>query len=140
MSICQTNQPKNTDDPVNNKLRKAFIHRALWMGLLLKEMKDRGLDWEEIGHSAIFKTGCMHGEGISEQLASPDSLVEFGKTFLNEDVIKVFEMEIKKLDENDRITSYNVCYTKLLRHRMPFGTNKAYQVEDLAHNLWRQTE
>lgn len=87
---------------MTNKLRKAFVHRnALWMGLILKELKDRGLNWEEIGHAAIFKTGCMHGEGIKEQLDATDSLVEFGKTFANEDVIKIFEMDIKKHDERE---------------------------------------
>ena len=109
MSICHNNQPKNTDDVVTNKLRKAFVHRALWMGLILKEVKERGLDWEEIGHSAIFATGCMHGEGIKEQLDSVDSLVEFGKTFLNEDVIKIFEMDIKKLDENELTVEFGYC-------------------------------
>jgi hypothetical protein len=29
------------------------------MELLLKEAKQRGLEWEEIGHSAVFKTGCL---------------------------------------------------------------------------------
>ena len=110
MSSCHvSNQPANTDDVVTNKLRKAFIHRALWMGLILKEMKDRGLDWEEIGHAAIFKTGCLHGEGIKEQLAATDSLVEFGKTFLSEDVIKIFEMDIKKLDENELTVEFGYC-------------------------------
>ena len=109
MCICHNNQPKNTDDEVINKLRKGISHRAMWMGLILKEMKERGLDWEEIGHSAIFATGCMHGEGISEQLSSVDSLVEFGKTFLNEDVIKIFEMDIKKLDEKELTVEFGYC-------------------------------
>ena len=109
MCICYNNKPKNTDDPVTNKLRKAFSHRALWMGLILKEMKERGLDWESIGHSAVFKTGCMHGEGIKDQLNSPDSMIEFGKTFLNEDVIKIFEMDIKKLDENELTVEFGYC-------------------------------
>ena len=110
MCSCHVvNEPKNTDDPVTNKLRKAFVHRALWMGLILKELKDRGLNWEEIGHAAIFKTGCMHGEGIKEQLDATDSLVEFGKTFLNEDVIKIFEMDIKKHDERELTVEFGYC-------------------------------
>lgn len=109
MCICHINQPKNTGDAVTNKLRNAFSHRALWMGLLLKEMQERGLDWEEIGHSAIFSTGCMHGDGLKEKLDAPDSLVEFGKTFLNEDVIKIFEMDIKKLDENELTVEFGYC-------------------------------
>lgn len=109
MCICHTNQPKNTDDVAINKLRNAFGHRALWMGLILKEIKDRGLDWEGIGRSAIFSTGCMHGDGIKEVLNSPDSMIEFGNTFLNEDVKKVFEMDIKKLDDNELTVEFGYC-------------------------------
>lgn len=109
MCICHNNQPKNTSDEVTNKLRKSFSHRALWMGLILKELKDRGMDWEEIGHAAIFKTGCMHGDGIKDVLNSPDSMIEFGKTFLNEDVIKIFEMEILKHDESELTVEFGYC-------------------------------
>ena len=47
MSIL--NQPKILQDDVTNKLRNAIMHRGLWMGLILKEAKERGLDWEQIG-------------------------------------------------------------------------------------------
>lgn len=109
MCICHSNQPKNVDNQEINKLRNAFGHRALWMGLIIKEMKDRGLDWEDIGRSAIFSTGCMHGDQIKKKLQSPDSLVEFGKTFLNEDVQKVFEMDIKKLDDKELTVEFGYC-------------------------------
>ena len=109
MCICHSNQPKNVDNQEINKLRNAFGHRALWMGLIIKEMKDRGLDWEDIGRSAIFSTGCMHGDQIKKKLQSPDSLIEFGKTFLNEDVQKVFEMDIKKLDDQELTVEFGYC-------------------------------
>lgn len=109
MCICHNNQPKNTDDQGIVNLRNAIGHRALWMGLILKEMKERGLDWEEIGHSAIFATGCMHGDGIKDRLDSPGSLIEFGNTFLNEDVRKIFEMDIKKLDESELTVEFGYC-------------------------------
>lgn len=109
MSICSINQPRNTDDQLTNKLRGAFMHRALWMGLILKELKERGLDWEDIGHSAIFSTGCMHGEGIKERMDVPDSLVSFANTFLNDDVKKIFEMDIKKMDENELRVEFGYC-------------------------------
>lgn len=104
-----SNTPKNTDDLLTNKLRKAFMHRAMWMGLILKEMKERGMDWESVGHSAIFKTGCFHGDGIKDGLEATESLVEFGKSFLNEDVIKIFEMDIKKHDEDELTVEFGYC-------------------------------
>lgn len=104
-----TNQPKKTDDEVTNKLRAAIGHRAMWMGLILKEIKERGLDWEAIGHSAIHHTGCIHGEVIKGKLSEPDSMVEFGNTFLNEDVRKIFEMDIKRLDNDALVSEFGYC-------------------------------
>jgi hypothetical protein len=75
------NQPKNVQDDLINKLRAAIIHRGMWMGLILKEAKEKGLDWEQIGHSAVFKTGCIHGDGIKGRIGVPGSLVSFGNSF-----------------------------------------------------------
>lgn len=107
MSIL--NQPKNVQDDVINKLRGAIIHRGIWMGLILKEAKEKGLDWEQIGHSAIFKTGCLHGEGIKERMGVPGSLVSFGNTFFTEDIKKVFEIEVKTIDEDELTLEYGHC-------------------------------
>jgi len=107
--MCAINQPKNTSDPVINKIRAAVIHRGLWMGLILKEAKERGLDWEAIGHAAIFNTGCMHGDGIKSRMDVPGSLVSFGNTFFTEDIKKIFEIEVKKIDENELSLEYGHC-------------------------------
>jgi hypothetical protein len=103
------NQPKSVQDDVINKLRGAIIHRGMWMGLLLKEVKERGPDWEEIGHAAVFKTGCLHGDGIKARMGVPGSLVSFGNTFFTEDIKKIFEIEVKKLDEEELILEYGHC-------------------------------
>lgn len=103
------NQPKNTNNELINKLRGAIHHRGLWMGLLLKEMKDRGLDWEEVGRSAIFNCGCLHGEGINNRMDEKDSLVSFGNTFFNQDVRDIFEIEIKAIDEKELKLEYGHC-------------------------------
>lgn len=107
--MCTLNQPKNTDNEVINKLRNAIIHRGLWMGLILKEAKERGLDWEEIGRSAIFKTGCMHGDGIKSAMDVPGSLVSFGNTFFTEDIRKIFEIEVKEITEEVLKLEYGHC-------------------------------
>jgi hypothetical protein len=103
------NQPKNEQDEVINKLRSAIVHRGLWMGLILKEAKEKGMDWEALGHSAVFKTGCIHGDAIKEGMDVPDSLVSFGKTFFTDDIRKVFEIEVKRSDEAELILEYGHC-------------------------------
>jgi hypothetical protein len=107
MSIL--NQPKITQDDVINKLRNAINHRALWMGLILKEAKERGLDWEQIGHSAVLKTGCIHGDSIKERMDVPGSLVSFANTLFTEDIKKVFEIEVIKIDENELKVEFGYC-------------------------------
>jgi len=107
--MCTLNQPKNTDNEVINKLRNAIIHRGLWMGLILKEAKERGLDWEAIGRKAIFETGCMHGDGIKNRMDVPGSLVSFGNTFFTEDIKKIFEVNVKELTEDVMKIEYGYC-------------------------------
>jgi hypothetical protein len=103
------NQPNIVQDEVINKLRGAIIHRGMWMGLILKEVKERGLDWEQIGHSAILKTGCIHGDGLKGRMGVPGSLVSFGNTFFTEDIKKVFEIEVKEIDEDELKLEYGHC-------------------------------
>ena len=105
--MCAFNQPKNNDDATINKVRGAILHRGLWMGLILKEAKKRGLDWESIGHQAIFDTGCMHGDGIKERMDTEGSLVSFGNTFFTEDVRKIFEVEVKKLGFEKMVADFS---------------------------------
>jgi hypothetical protein len=107
--VCILNQPKLADDPAINKLRNAMIHRALWMGLLLKEMKDRGLDWEQVGHAAVLKTGLIQGEATKDRMDVAGSLVSFGRTFFNEDILKVFEIEVKTSTETELKLEYGHC-------------------------------
>ena len=36
-------------NPITTEVRKAIEHRATWMYLLLKEARDRGLEWDDFG-------------------------------------------------------------------------------------------
>lgn len=103
------NQPQNTNDPVINKLRGAIAHRGLWMGLILKQAKENGCDWEKIGHAAVFNTGCIHGDGISKRMGDKGSLVSFADIFYSEDIKKIFEIQVKRSDENELILEYGHC-------------------------------
>lgn len=103
------NQPKDENKELINKLRDAIHHRGLWMGLLLKEMKDRGLDWEDIGRKAIFNCGCLHGKGIENKMDSSESLVSFGNTFFTEEIRKIFEITVKNIDEDSLKLEYGYC-------------------------------
>jgi hypothetical protein len=103
------NVPKNTDNEVINKLRNAIHHRGLWMGLLLQEAKENGLDWESIGRNAIHKCGCLHGDNIKNGMDIEGSLVSFGNTFFTEDIKNIFEIDIKRCDEESLVLEYGHC-------------------------------
>jgi hypothetical protein len=109
MPKCIRNQPENTQDPAINNIRSAMIHRGVWMGFLLKEAKNRGLDWEQLGHSAIFEVGCIHGDAIKGRMDVPGSLVSFANTFFTEDLKKIFEVEVKELTEQVLRLEYGYC-------------------------------
>lgn len=107
MSII--NQPKNTSNSEINKIRGAIIHRGLWMGLILKEAKEKGLDWEALGRDAIFKTGLIHGDGIKSRMDDKDSLVSFGNTFFTEDIRNIFEIKVNEITEDALRLEYGHC-------------------------------
>lgn len=109
MAPAIVNEPKITNDELVDKLRAAIGHRATWMGLLLKEAKERGLNWEEIGHAAVLATGDLHGDMIKGRMEKTESLVEFAKNFLTPDVRKIFEMNVKKSDENELDIEFGYC-------------------------------
>jgi len=107
--MCNVNQPKNTDNKEINKLRNAIIHRGLWMGLILKECKKRGLDWEDIGRKAVYQCGCIHGNDIKNRMDVPGSLVSFANTFFTEDIKNIFEIQVKELTEEVLKLEYGHC-------------------------------
>lgn len=103
------NQSNHSDKEMVNKLRNAIIHRGLWMGLILKEAKDKRLDWESIGRDAVFKCGCIHGEGLKNRMDVPGSLVSFGNTFFTEDIKRIFEIDVKEINEEVLRVEYHHC-------------------------------
>lgn len=103
------NKPQNTQDDCINKCRAAIHHRGLWMGLLLQKMKEAGADWEGIGREAIEACGKMHGEGIYDRMTDKDSLVDFGNSFFTDHIKKIFEIEVKRIDEESLQLEYHHC-------------------------------
>ena len=91
------------------EVRKAIEHRATWMYLLLKEARDRGLDWDEFARPAIFKTGCLGGQSRREKMEDKNSLVDFAGVFPGETSQKVFEMEFLVQDEEQYQIDFHYC-------------------------------
>jgi hypothetical protein len=97
------------DNILVSEIRKAIEHRATWMYLLLKEARERGLDWDDFARPAIRATGCLGGQERRERMGDPDSLSGFRKVFPSETSRKVFEMEVLAADEEKYYLDFHYC-------------------------------
>jgi len=95
--------------PLITEVRKAIEHRATWMYLLLKEARERGLEWDDFGRAAIRKTGSIHGLGKKARMEDPSSMEEFQTVFAGEISRGVFEMEVVKEDQDSYHLDFHYC-------------------------------
>ena len=79
------------------------------MYLLLKEARERGLDWNEFARPAIWTTGCLGGQKRRKGMNNPDSLVEFATVFAGETSRAVFEMEVVAQDAEHYHLDFHYC-------------------------------
>lgn|GEM_PF-105253 len=100
------NESKILTDQRISALRKAIEHRAEWLFFLLDEADKAGADWEKIGRNAIFRCGCFHGVS---QFTATAYLRQFAAEFANEDVKKIFEMEIMEISDSRFCVEFNYC-------------------------------
>lgn len=98
------NKPSKSSEKID-LLRNAIEHRATWAALLIKEACKRGLD-TSFAHDAIFKCGAFHG---LNKYPRTDDLEEFAKAFANEDVVGVFEMEMKENNAEHLHIDFHYC-------------------------------
>ena len=99
------NKPQQSDT-LTDKLRGAIEHRAAWMFLLMDEARKKGLDWDDFARKAILRCGRFHGE---TKFHSESDLVKFGKAFASEDVVKIFEMDVKEASKDKLYIEFHYC-------------------------------
>lgn len=97
------------NDPVTTEVRNAIEHRATWMYLLLKEARERGLEWDDFAREAIRKTGSIHGQLKMDKMSDPSSMEEFQTVFAGETSRGVFEMEVVKQDQDSYHLDFHYC-------------------------------
>ncbi len=100
-----------TDKPTHlvSEVRKAIEHRATWMYMLLKEARERGLDWDDFAREAVRKTGSIHGQLKLDKMKDPASMEEFQTVFAGEVSRGVFEMEVVKADAEGYHLDFHYC-------------------------------
>ncbi|MFZ3070580.1 MAG: L-2-amino-thiazoline-4-carboxylic acid hydrolase [Anaerolineaceae bacterium] len=121
------NIPTITDDLTVNEVRAAIEHRATWMYLLMREARDRGLDWDDFARKAILETGTLQGGRLHVGFEEPTDLTNFSKVFAGGTVRKVFEMEV--VQENEETYQLNFHYCPLVSAWQKLGASE----EDIRH-------
>jgi len=103
------NNPAENQEQIVLEVRKAIEHRATWMYLLLKEARERGLEWDEFARPAVRATGWFHGEDKREKMGDPTSMREFATVFAAGTSREVFEMEVVAADEDKYYLDFHYC-------------------------------
>ena len=103
------NKPSVTGDEKTDMLRAAIEHRATWFCLLLEQIKEKGLDPEEIARKAVYECGLFHGADKLDRCADSEDLREFLKVFADENTRKVFEMEVVENTKDKLYIDFHYC-------------------------------
>ena len=89
------NKPSLAGDKKTDDLRAAIEHRAAWFYLMIEAAGKKGLD-ASFAREAVFNCGCFHGEN---KYPRTSDIKTFAGAFANENVVRVFEMEVRATDE-----------------------------------------
>ncbi len=103
------NNPTITDNTLVNEVRKAFEHRATWMGLIYDEARKSGKDITDILRSAIWRCGNIAGAGHFSLMENKKDVSEFHEYFLNELLENIFEMEYKETTDKVLDIEFHYC-------------------------------
>ena len=96
-------------NPLIVAIREQLEHRALWMYLLCDEAKKKGLDAEEYAPAAIRRCGLYQGANLRKKAGGGSSLKGLKKTLFGRFAQWVFEMDIKRSDDDHLDIDFHYC-------------------------------
>ena len=102
------NEPK-IKFPLIVAIREQLEHRALWMYLLCDEAKKKGLPPEEYAPEAIHRCGLYQGGNLRAKAGGGSSLKGLKKTLFSKFAQWVFEMDIKRCDDDHLDIDFHYC-------------------------------
>lgn len=95
--------------PLIVAIREQLEHRALWMYLLCDEAAKKGLNAEEYAPAAIRRCGLYQGANLRRKAGGGESLRGLKKTLFSKFAQWVFEMDIKRCDEDHLDIDFHYC-------------------------------
>ena len=102
------NEPKYKNGLLK-AIREQLEHRALWMYLLCDEAKKKGLDAKDYAPEAIRRCGLYQGAGLVEKGGMGKSLKGLKKALFGFAARMVFEMKIKRCDDDHLDIDFHYC-------------------------------
>ena len=101
------NEPK-LKNGLLQAIRAQLEHRAFWLYLLCDEAGKRGLDWKDFGSAAIRRCGLSQGADLVKK-GGTDSLKGLKKTLFTKAAQWVFEMDVKRVDDDHLDIDFHYC-------------------------------
>ena len=108
MGMSIKNEP-NIRNKLIAAIREQLEHRALWMYLLCDEAQKKGLAPEEYAPAAIKRCGLYQGANLRAKAGGGDSLKGLKKTLFPKAAQWVFEMDIKRCDDDHLDIDFHYC-------------------------------
>lgn len=105
MSVKNEAKIKN---PLIVAIREQLEHRALWMYLLCDEAKKKGYDPDTFAPDAIKRCGLYQGGNLVKK-GGTTSLKGLKKTLFSKFAQWVFEMDIKRCDDDHLDIDFHYC-------------------------------
>lgn len=102
------NEPRITN-PIVVAIREQLEHRALWMYLLCDEAAKKGLKIEDYAPDAIKRCGLYQGGNLREKAGGGESLRGLKRTLFSKFAQWVFEMDIRKCDDDHLSIDFHYC-------------------------------
>lgn len=89
-------------------IREQLEHRATWLYLLCDEARKKGLEWESFAPDAIRRCGLYQGKNLVSK-GKTDSLKGLKKTLFTKPAQLVFEMDVKRCDDEHLDIDFHYC-------------------------------
>ena len=106
MSVVNEAKIKN---PLIVAIREQLEHRALWLYLLTDEASKKGLDIKEYAPAAVKRCGLYQGGILREKAGGSSSLKGLKKTLFSKFAQWVFEMDIRRCDDDHLDIDFHYC-------------------------------
>ena len=112
-------------------IREQLEHRATWLYLLCDEARKKELEWESFAPDAIRRCGLYQGKNLVSK-GKTDSLKGLKKTLFTKPAQLVFEMDVKRCDDEHLDIDFHYCPLVKAWQKQNLGDDEIARLCDIA--------